>query len=255
MQPVGAMQHIDSAQQLFYDVHTEDVKAIEAGLKKDGIDMKVDEQGLSLLHQAARSSVVAVKILLTHYKKKGKEVLKERLTYTDPSRGGTVLHWAAASYSPFVGTIIQILVQAKAKVDAKDKEGGTPLHWAAEKGNQEGISALLANGADILAKDATSGRYEPLFWAIRGRCPDVLLYSTEHIKNQRDILAKGEKDKDIGYKWRFTPLHMAAKLGNCPLTALLCCSKCISDKETPAYLAVISNKASAAKVILECYPN
>ncbi len=47
----------------------------------------------------------------------------------------------------------------------------TPLHLAAQQGSKEVVELLLANQADVNAKD--SGGYTPLQWAIKRGHPDV----------------------------------------------------------------------------------
>lgn len=49
--------------------------------------------------------------------------------------------------------VIRLLVQSKAKLEAKDAHHCTPLHHAAKKGSYEAVAVLLAFGSNIYAND------------------------------------------------------------------------------------------------------
>ncbi len=63
----------------------------------------------------------------------------------------TALHYlAAADGFPIEDfkTIVNILLRAKADINARDQKGDTPLHYASEKGLADKVSYLLSCGAD-----------------------------------------------------------------------------------------------------------
>jgi hypothetical protein len=64
--------------------------------------------------------------------------------------GGTPLHLAAGFGHK---EVVQLLLDFKAEVDAKNKNGYTPLYVAARSGQKDVVELLLAHGADINAKD------------------------------------------------------------------------------------------------------
>ena len=67
---------------------------------------------------------------------------------TNPN-GMMPLHWAASEGRKAVA---ELLLANKAEVNAKDNFGMTPLHWAALLGHKAVVELLLANGADVNAK-------------------------------------------------------------------------------------------------------
>ena len=62
----------------------------------------------------------------------------------------TPLHVAAGSGHKDVA---ELLLANKAEVNAKNNNGGTPLHWAASRGHKDVVELLLANKAEVNAKD------------------------------------------------------------------------------------------------------
>ena len=67
----------------------------------------------------------------------------------DPSFGVTPLSWTALGGKV---EIVEILIEAGADVNAKNRDGATPLHAAAFMGQLEVAQLLLENGADVGAK-------------------------------------------------------------------------------------------------------
>ena len=102
------------------------------------------------------------------------------------------------------------LIEKKVDINAKDKDGNTPLHTAAKAGNTAKVWALIANKADINARDTRwiSGGWTPLHWAaFCGHAAIVTLLI------EADINAKDNLDK--------TPLHWAAQHGHIDVVRLL----------------------------------
>jgi peptidoglycan/LPS O-acetylase OafA/YrhL len=81
---------------------------------------------------------------LKHYLSNG-----ESPNARDPSFGVTALSWAALEGR---AEIVELLIEAGADVNAKNRDGATPLHAAAFMGQLEVAQLLLENGADISAK-------------------------------------------------------------------------------------------------------
>lgn len=76
----------------------------------------------------------------------------------DPNRplwdGSTCLHMAADKENP---TIIEMLLDAGAQIDAQDKKGNTPLlyacKWHEEGDSEDTIRTLLAGGASLIVRN------------------------------------------------------------------------------------------------------
>lgn len=66
---------------------------------------------------------------------------------------------------------VSILIQAGAKLYAKDGQGATPLHLAAENGHHDCVKLLLFAGADIKAED--ENRYRPIDLAFLNEFYDI----------------------------------------------------------------------------------
>jgi ankyrin repeat protein len=79
----------------------------------------------------------AVRILLAH----GADV-----NGSEPTQNQTALMWAAAEQHP---RVLQILIEAKANLQARTKSGFTALHFAARAGGLESTKILLDAGVDV----------------------------------------------------------------------------------------------------------
>jgi hemoglobin len=101
--------------------------------------------GRSLLHDAsAQANLSMVELLL-------------RLGAAPNAEGGHGPLYCVANECQFAGggSVVRVLVQAGAKVDAHDNvKSCTALHMAARRGNVEVAAALLDCGADIEARDS-----------------------------------------------------------------------------------------------------
>ncbi|KAJ1328888.1 ankyrin repeat domain-containing protein 50 [Microdochium nivale] len=125
----------------------------------------------------------------------------------DSEYGRTPLSWAAKNGHE---ASVKLLLEKGADIEAKDSEyGQTPLSWAAENGHEAIVKLLLEKGADVEAKDG-SGR-TPLSWAARkGHEASVKLL----LEKGADIEAK---DSEYGQ----TPLSWAAENGHEAIVKLL----------------------------------
>lgn len=100
-----------------------------------------DEQGMTLLHRAARDGrVTKTKALLA---------AGAKLETRDPF-DRTALHWASIAGERGVA---EVLARAGANLKAKAYYDMTPLHWAALKGRAQVADLLIANGAPLEAKN------------------------------------------------------------------------------------------------------
>ena len=99
------------------------------------------------------------------------------------TRGETPLLWAARFGQ---SQVAELLIAEGADVNAKNVVGQTPLHWAAMAGHKEIIELLIAAGADVNAKTK------------RGETPLDLAEDDPKIRNP--ILKHGGKmGADLGY--------------------------------------------------------
>src|ERR1035438_7582111 len=107
------------------------------------------------------------------------------------------IHDAAANGD--LGTVKALL---KGNPGLVDKSGMTPLHWAAARGHKDVAELLLANGADVNAKNTgTTGLntgLTPLHYAAGSGHKDV---AELLLANKADVNAKSD---------RVTPLHLVA---------------------------------------------
>jgi ankyrin repeat domain-containing protein 50 len=117
----------------------------------------------------------------------------------------TALHWAAENGHE---AVVRLLLEVKADVDAKDIERGTALHRAALNGHEAVVRLLLEVKADVDAKD--TGGKTVLHWAALNGHEAVVRLLLE---------AKADADaKDTGGK---TALHRAAENGHEAVIRLL----------------------------------
>ena len=99
------------------------------------------------------------------------------------TRGETPLLWAARFGQ---SQVAELLIAEGADVNAKNVVGQTPLHWAAMAGHKEIIELLIAVGAEVNAKTK------------RGETPLDLAEDDPKIRNP--ILKHGGKmGADLGY--------------------------------------------------------
>jgi ankyrin repeat protein len=70
------------------------------------------------------------------------------------NNGWTVLQWAALGENK---TLVQLLLNSVAGVNATENDGKTVLHWAAEKENEGVVRLLVDFGAHVKAKNNRRG--------------------------------------------------------------------------------------------------
>jgi ankyrin repeat protein len=120
---------------------------------------------------------------------------------------------------------------------------GGPLHDAAQKGDVPAIKTLLAQGADVNAKDE------------QGATP--LLYAT--LKGQKataDFLLNNGAKADIGTGQGMTPLLLAARYGEAEIASLLVAKGAkldgrLPDGKTPLHLSVRYGFLEIVRVLVE----
>lgn len=104
---------------------------------------------------------------------KGINVNDEKIRYY----GFTPLHYATNTKKNS-RELIQMLLDAGANIEARDREYATPLHGAARSNNLEGVQTLLAAGADVNARSRIEFfgevkrkelEWTPLFYAVESQ--------------------------------------------------------------------------------------
>merc|ERR1740129_498711 len=83
---------------------------------------------------------------------------------------------------------VQLLLAARAPVDAVDEDSRTPLHRAADTGNSETASALLGARADVAAADIS--RWTPLHFACQDghvEVAKILLNATAEVQREHPV--------------------------------------------------------------------
>ncbi|MDP2652587.1 MAG: ankyrin repeat domain-containing protein [Candidatus Omnitrophota bacterium] len=117
--------------------------ALARFLLDKGADMDIaDVQGQKPLHEAALGGNIGIIGLLID---KGADIKEP------DGHGLTVVHDAAMEGN--MEALNLFLKRDPSLLKMTDKRGATPLHYAASRGNLEAVEKLLAEGADINAKD------------------------------------------------------------------------------------------------------
>jgi len=135
-----------------------------------------------------------------------------------------------------------ILKEKPDLVFCKYDVGGTPLQVAARLGKTEMAEFLLANKADVNAKDDTGAT--PLYLAVE--------YGS---MNMAELLLANKADVNTKNNDGWTPLHVAARLGRTEMAKLLLASKAdVNAKDdtggTPLHLAAKYDSRDVAELLL-----
>jgi len=104
---------------------------------------------------------------------------------------------------------VQALIADGAQVNARDSLGGTPLHDAAWAGEKDVAAYLIQMGADVNARHAEGGS-TPLHYAVLTNHPDVVEVLLDHGADLKPL-----------YKTSQTALHLAAARGYARCAMLL----------------------------------
>ncbi|XP_032523043.2 ankyrin repeat domain-containing protein 27-like [Danaus plexippus] len=133
-----------------------------------------------------------------------KNLLKTSPTvYSRDGHGLTPLHVAAIHGK---ATIVEILIDMGAEINATDLNECTPLHYAASRGHQNALLLLLHSGSNI--NKTSVDKNTPLHMAVNNghlNCVKALIYFAEHGRKKLNVNPKNELGN--------TPLHLASKWG------------------------------------------
>ena len=83
--------------------------------------------------------------------------------------GWAPLHYAATGANP---TIVKLLLDESAYIDAESPNGTTPLMMAARYGNEKAVQLLITEGADLNLKNQLG--LTALDFAVQGRRPEAI---------------------------------------------------------------------------------
>jgi ankyrin repeat protein len=190
----------------------------------------------TLLHQAVlMGKVDVVKMLLAQ---------GVAVSVSDSLYGSTPLHEAARrGYAE----ILELLLEADARVAMRDKSGATALHTAAGHGQAVAAKLLLDHAADVNARD--QGGVTSLHYAV----------SVGDVELARLLIERGAKvDARTNESWDMagdmTPLHLAAAAGDLALVSMLIeagadINAANADGQTPMNLAAEGSYTEVVKLL------
>lgn len=113
---------------------------------------------------------------------------------------------------------VRELIAQKADVNARDQNGITPLMWAARSGQTEVIPALIDAGADVNARDCAVNGWTPLIHAIHKNQNTAALLL---IERGADVNARGDDCPERKIESGPTPLMYAAGYDNTEIVRAL----------------------------------
>jgi hypothetical protein len=120
-------------------------------LRLDGADLDVQGHfGRNPLHAAAYSGYIEVVRRLIEYDPAYVDVRTRSESRSTPS------HWALRRHDfkdGSVASVLRLLLEHGADINAQNQDGRTPLHMASFDGALEVVRLLLEHGADVEAKD------------------------------------------------------------------------------------------------------
>jgi ankyrin repeat protein len=140
-------------------------------------------------------------------------------------------------------TVINILLEKKADINAKNKVGDTPIHIATRKGNKEIVSVLLEQKADINAKNKVGDT--PIHIATRKGNKEIVSVLLEQ---KADINAKNKVED--------APIHIATRNGNKEIVSVLLEKKAAINaknkvEDAPIHIATRKGNKEIVSVLLE----
>jgi len=235
---------------------------------------KLDQSGLSLLHQAARYNRRKVaETLLDHGACIDVRTKEEKLTPlqiasrfkcvetlkvlikrgADPSlkssNGSTALHFAARRGNDQITELL--LGHAKVDVNAKDLSLMSPLHLACISGNADIVKMLLDKGADLRAKtnELMTPLHVSLFYGNTDVTALILRTVSQVGENVKELIGEGDSHRN-------TILHLAAGT-NDPRTAEVCLQNGAdidarnSGNETPLHVATVKGNLQMVQLLVK----
>ena len=121
--------------------------------------------------------------------------------------GMTPLHYAADEGHT---EVVELLIANGADVNAKDENGRTPLHLATYWGEKEIVELLIAAGADVNAKDMSNWIWTPLDIATHPENPIDTAEIAELLRKHGGKTSEELKDLEEVKE----SIHAAARVGH-----------------------------------------